>query len=318
MDSGTPRKPRQSDRRIAIRVGAGGADTHLNLEPAEKLVAALAKGGKCKVIETPEVDEMSTRTFVFALLAVLLLVGSAWQPSAAVAGEGTGRLTFSKDVLPILQKNCQSCHRPGQIGPMSLLTYKEARPWSKAIKAAVVLKKMPPWLADPQYGHFNDDRSLKPSEIETLVAWADGGGVEGDPKDGPVPVQWPADGWQIRPEVVVDLPPYPVPARGVKEWEQLAIPAPFKEDTWVTSVEILPGQPSVVHHFCFNFEGHKPTTAYNVYEWMEVPRDTDGVSKNRNRGVDTKEGIVLQRKVGSTEEKRFPGVQSIRGGNEFC
>jgi hypothetical protein len=98
----------------------------------------------------------------------------------------------------------------------------------------------------------------------------------------------------------------------------LAIPSPFKEDTWVTSVEILPGQPSVVHHYCFNFEKHKPTTLYNVYEWMEVPRDADGVGKNRSRGVDTKEGIVLRRPVGSTEEMRFPGRQTIRGGNEFC
>jgi len=262
---------------------------------------------------------MSIRTLVFGLLAVVLLLAAVERPVAAIANEEPGRVvTFYKDVLPILQKNCQSCHRPGQIGPMSLLTYKEARPWTKAIKAAVVLKKMPPWLADPQYGHFNNDRSLKPAEIETLVAWADNGALEGDPKDGPAPIEWPADAWQIRPDVVVDLPLYSVPARGVKEWEQLAIPAPFKEDTWVTSVEILPGQPSVVHHLCFNFEKHKPTTAYNVYEWMEVPRDADGVSKNRNRGVDTKEGIVIRREVGSTEEKRYPGVQTIRGGNEFC
>src|SRR5436190_1422349 len=189
---------------------------------------------------------MTTRISVFGLAAVVfLLCAAGWPAAAEVNQESGGVVTFYKDVLPILQKNCQSCHRPGQIGPMSLMSHKEARPWAKAIKAAVLSKKMPPWFADPQYGHFNNDRSLKP-------------------------------------------------------------------------VEILPGQPSVVHHFCFNFEKHKPTTEYNVYEWMEVPRDDDGVSKNRSRGVDTKEGIVIRREVGRTEETRRQGIQTIRGGNEFC
>jgi mono/diheme cytochrome c family protein len=255
---------------------------------------------------------------VFVLLFLFLVVTLASKQASQASQASAGAVTFYKNVLPILQKNCQSCHRPGQIGPMPLLTYKEARPWTKAIKEAVLLKKMPPWFADPKYGHFNNDRSLKPAEIETLVAWTDGGAAEGDPKDAPAPVQWPADGWQIQPDAIVEVPPYPVPAHGVKEWEQLAIPSPFKEDTWVTSVEILPGQPSVVHHYCFNFEKHKPTTLYNVYEWMEVPRDEDGVSKNRSRGVDTKEGIVLRREVGSTKEARHQGRQTIRGGNEFC
>jgi hypothetical protein len=254
---------------------------------------------------------MSTTISVSRLAFIVVLLAIVGRPATAA-------VTFSKDVLPILQKNCQSCHRPGQIGPMSLLSYKDARPWTKAIKAAVLTKKMPPWFADPQYGHFNNDRSLKPAEIETLIAWADGGALEGDPKDAPAPIQWPDEGWQIQPEVIVELPVYKVPGRGVKEWEQLAIPAPFKEDTWVTSVEIFPGQPSVVHHYCFNFEKHKPTTLYNVYEWMEVPRDEDGVSRNRTRGVDTKEGVVIRRAVGSTEETRHEGRQTIRGGNEFC
>jgi hypothetical protein len=262
---------------------------------------------------------MSSRVSIFGLAAIALLLGTLGRSATAVAKEESDRgLTFYKDVVPILQKNCQTCHRPGQIAPMSLLTYKEARPWAKAMKAAVVGRKMPPWFADPKYGHFNNDRSLKPAEIETIVGWVDHGAAEGDAKDAPPPVQWPDEGWQIKPAVVVDLPAYKVPATGVKEWEQLAIPAPFKEDTWVTSVEISPGQPAVVHHYCFNFEKHKPTTVYNVYEWMEVPRDEDGVAKNHNRGADTKEGIVLRRAVGSTVETRQPGRQTIRGGNQFC
>jgi hypothetical protein len=104
---------------------------------------------------------MSIRISVVGSAAVLLLLGTA--VSQGFAAEPDGAVTFNKDVLPIVQKNCQSCHRPGQIGPMSLLSYKEARPWAKAIKEAVRTKKMPPWYADPQYGHFNNDRSLKPT-----------------------------------------------------------------------------------------------------------------------------------------------------------
>jgi len=83
--------------------------------------------------------------------------------------------TFNEDVLPILQKNCQSCHRPGQIAPMPFLSYDSTRPWAKAIKAAVVVRKMPPWPAYSQVGHFTNDRSLKQSDIDTLVKWANSG-----------------------------------------------------------------------------------------------------------------------------------------------
>src|SRR3954469_18627403 len=108
----------------------------------------------------------------------LQLLSAALAASAAMAAPA--QVTFNKDVLPILQNRCQGCHRPGEIGPMSFLSYKETRPWAKAIRAAVVSKKMPPWFADPQYGHFANDRSMSKQEIETLTAWADNGAVEGN------------------------------------------------------------------------------------------------------------------------------------------
>ncbi len=89
-------------------------------------------------------------------------------------------VTFHKDVEPILQKNCQECHRPGEIAPMSLLTYQQVRPYAKAIKADVLQKKMPPWPADPHYAKFANDRSLTPAEIETLSKWVDTGAKEGE------------------------------------------------------------------------------------------------------------------------------------------
>src|SRR5208282_3157401 len=111
--------------------------------------------------------------------------------SVALAGEsGATKVTFNKDVLPILEKNCQTCHRPGEIGPMPLLTYEGVRPWAKSIKEAVLTKKMPPWFADPRYGHFMDDRRMTDAEVHTLAAWVDAGAPEGDAKDKPGPRQF--------------------------------------------------------------------------------------------------------------------------------
>src|ERR1700704_5382740 len=104
-------------------------------------------------------------------------------------------VTFHKDVEPILQRNCQSCHRPGQPGPMSFLTFQGTRPWAKAMKAAVTTRKMPPWFADPQFGHFVNDRSLRQTDIDTIAKWADSGAPEGNPADAPPAMKWPADGW---------------------------------------------------------------------------------------------------------------------------
>jgi hypothetical protein len=254
-------------------------------------------------------------------IVVLLVLAPLWVAAPTASQDSARAVTFHTDVLPVLQRNCQSCHRPGQIGPFSMMTYKDTRPWARAIKQAVASRAMPPWFANPRYGHFNNDRSLKQAEIDTIVGWVDGGAPEGDPGDAPPPVEWPEGGWQIKPDVSFDLPPYPVPARGIREWERIAFPAPFKEDTWVTSVEILPGVPAVVHHMCFGFQKHRPTTPYNLFEWMEVPRDEDGVMKTRDgttRGP--REGIVVTRQPGSTEEQRRPGRALLvhDGTNEFC
>src|SRR5215469_5160176 len=115
---------------------------------------------------------------------------------AMAATNETAAVTFNKQVLPVLQKRCQECHRPGEAAPFSMLTYKDTRPWAKAMKEAVLSKKMPPWFADPAYGHFSNDRRLTAEEIQTLAAWADGGAAEGDPKDAPPPLQF-TEGWTI-------------------------------------------------------------------------------------------------------------------------
>src|SRR3989442_15989409 len=188
-------------------------------------------------------------------------------------------VTFNKDVLPILQKNCQSCHRPGEIAPMALLGYKEARPWAKAMKAAVASRKMPPWFADPQYGHFTNDRSLKQGDIDTILKWVDGGALEGDAKDAPRPVEWPPEGWVIRPDVIVRGPTFDVPAHpknDVVEWMWVAVPTGFTKDTWVTAIQIRPEHPSVTHHMCLAFKPHTPDVKYFEPVWQDNAHDEEG------------------------------------------
>jgi Fe-S-cluster-containing hydrogenase component 2 len=130
-------------------------------------------------------------------------LAAAWTFAGLVFAADTPAVTFNKDVLPILQKNCQGCHRPGQIAPMSFLTYESTRPWAKSMKTAVVTKKMPPWFSDPAVGHFLNDRSLKSEDLEKISRWADAGAPLGDAKYAAKPIEWPNVGWLIQPDVVV-------------------------------------------------------------------------------------------------------------------
>ncbi len=158
-------------------------------------------------------------------------------------------VTFSKDVAPIFQKHCQECHRAGEIAPMPLTTYAQTRPWAKAIRSAVLSRKMPPWFADPHYGHFSNDISLSQKEIDTLVAWVDNGASEGDARDLPKPVTF-QEGWTIgKPDVIVQLPKeLPVPAQGTLDILYVVVPGNFKEDRWIQAAEVRPGNRSLVHH----------------------------------------------------------------------
>src|SRR5262245_60342762 len=104
--------------------------------------------------------------------------------------------TFTKDIAPILHKKCVSCHRPGEVAPMSLLTYEDARPWVRSIKAKVAARQMPPWFADPTYGSFANDPRLSDAEISTIGRWVDAGAPLGDPKAMPKPPQF-TEGWQL-------------------------------------------------------------------------------------------------------------------------
>jgi hypothetical protein len=160
-------------------------------------------------------------------------------------------VTFYRDVLPIFQDSCQVCHRPGQIGSFSMLRYDETRPYARAIKRRVLKREMPPWFADPAVGHFANDPSLPPEQIEKIVRWVDSGAQAGNPKDAPAPVAWSDGGWTIAPDMVVKGPEYLVPKSGVLDWMYMAMPMNFERDTWVTSMEMRPGKDaSITHHYC--------------------------------------------------------------------
>jgi len=193
--------------------------------------------------------------------------------------------TYYRDVVPVLQQNCQTCHRPGEAAPMTFMSYDETRPWAKAIKAAVATKKMPPWFADPHYGKFSNDRTLAQSDIDTLTKWADSGAPAGDPKDAPQPVAF-VQGWRInKPDVVFAMPtPFNVPASGTIDYQYIIIPTGFTEDKYVQIAEARPGDPSVVHHIiAFIREPGNPWLRDQKPGVPLVPREAQREAEARQR-----------------------------------
>jgi hypothetical protein len=186
--------------------------------------------------------------FLVLALGALIFAGT---PSGikALPPQSAATPTFSRDVAPILYRNCVNCHRPGAIGPMSLLTYEQARPYARSIRARIELETMPPWHAAAPAGTFVNERGLAPAEKETIVRWVNDGAPEGDRKDLPAAPVFP-EGWTIgTPDAVVTMPrPFNVPASGEINYQYFAVPTNFTEDKWVQAIEIRPGEPSVVHH----------------------------------------------------------------------
>ena len=192
------------------------------------------------------------RTCLTVLLGTLvgasLLAQTPQRERVSVGNTGVGAITFHKDVLPILQRHCQACHRPGEIAPMSLLTFEQARPWARAIKTAVVARQMPPWFADPGYGHFANERRLSAHEIDIVSGWVDGGAPAGDERDAPPPLTFET-GWNITPDIVIEMPkPFELPATGTINYKYIVVKGQFTEDLWVTAAEMRPGNSKVLHH----------------------------------------------------------------------
>jgi peroxiredoxin len=163
--------------------------------------------------------------------------------------EKRGSITYSKHIAPVLQKNCVECHHPGEIAPFSLTSYEETVGWTETIREVVEQGRMPPWHADPRYGHFSNDRRLPAADKKLILEWIENGAPGGDPRDLPKPAEY-VEGWRIpRPDVVITLPKeFKVPAEGTVPYQYFVVNPGFTEDKWVKAAEVRPQCRAVVHH----------------------------------------------------------------------
>ncbi len=166
-------------------------------------------------------------------------------------------VTYATDVAPIFFQHCTGCHHPNDIAPMSLMTYQDARPWAASIREAVVSRTMPPWHADPRYGHFSNDMRLSATEVETIRLWAVQGAKQGDPLKTPTAPVY-TDGWKIgAPDAIIDIgQTQVVTPSGPDEYLYYTVPTHFAEDRWIQAAELRPGNRRVVHH---------------AHVWVETP-----------------------------------------------
>ena len=183
-------------------------------------------------------------------------IAGAQGTQATTGTTGKDQVTFTKDIAPILQRSCQNCHRPNSMAPMSLLTYQDARPWSRSIKEKVVKRNMPPWFVDRSVGihEFKDDPSLTDQEIATIAAWVDAGAPEGNRADMPPPRQFEdSDKWHIgKPDLIVSMPvAYTVKPQASDWWGNFNVDSGLTEDRYIKAIETKPGPgggAKVVHH----------------------------------------------------------------------
>jgi hypothetical protein len=223
---------------------------------------------------------------------LLVALSATWLGSLVFAGgqktvPSVSAPTYTKDVAPILFKNCTSCHRPGEIAPMSLLTYDDVRPHAKDIRDEVGEGHMPPWHADAPKGTFLNERGLTDEEKRTLIQWVADGAPRGDPKDLPPTPSYP-EGWVIgKPDVVFEMEEaYTVPAEGVIEYEYFYIPTNFTEPKWIQAIELRPGNREVVHHALAFYRAtpdlkRPPVLQPNRDQMVMPPRSQQGLRPQR-------------------------------------
>ena len=218
---------------------------------------------------------MTKRSVRIGIGLAAALAAAAPALAGAQSAAGGAEVTFTKDIVPILQRSCQVCHRQGEMAPMSLVTYQEVRPWARSIRNRVVNREMPPWHIDKNIGlqSFKDDPSLSDEEIAMVAAWVDNGAPRGDAADMPPPVDFPdASEWQIgEPDLVVRYPTYAMPAEGPDLFGALYTDLDLDEDRYIRAIQTRPADdPSrrVVHH-ALSFAVHPDE------EQMRVAGDDD-------------------------------------------
>lgn len=250
-----------------------------------------------------------------ALLLSLPLAGAVATQQPASEGAAVEAPTFTKDVAPIFIEHCAACHRPGQMAPMSLLTYDSARPWARSIQRQVTSRIMPPWGADPKIGTFANDPSLSADEIRTITRWVAAGAPRGE---GTAPSPPPAaDSWQIpEPDLVLSIPtPISIPATGEMDYQYIEIPTGLHEDRWIEAIEIRPTNRKAVHHaLAFVKVPNLPTPP-------PVPRG-DGTSCNEDfcgdiEQHDARMGPILAASAVGTNPEIYPDgtAKLLRAGS---
>jgi hypothetical protein len=243
---------------------------------------------------------------VFRLIALVVIVmGTAATPplaSAQTPAAGNATPTFTKDVAPIFQEKCQACHRPGNIGPMSLVTYEETRPWLRSIKTRVATREMPPWHLDKGVGiqKFINDASLSDAQIDTIVRWIDGGAPRGDAKDMPPAKQWPAgerfflEDVLGPPDLVVKAKPFTMRGQAPDVHFEAEVEIPLIDPRWVRASET---KPSVV--------GRR--IAHHASTYIIRPSTPEAVAaeKAARAGQPGADVVIDQRRAGSAGEREF-------------
>jgi len=262
---------------------------------------------------------MSTESVVRLTTVVILGMGSAALPQSAssqTSAVGSPPVTFARDVAPIFQEKCQVCHRPGNIGPMSLVTYEEVRPWVRSIKPRVASRDMPPWHVDQGVGiqKFINDRSLSDAQIDTIVRWIDAGAPGGDMKDMPPPKQWPSgDRFSLEdvlgpPDLVIRAKPFTMPAHSSDIHFETDVPIPLTEPRWVRASETKP-----------SLRGRR--IAHHADTFLTRPETPEAIAAERaaRAGQPGADVVIDQRRTGSSGEKveYFTEWAQGKGGEVF-
>jgi hypothetical protein len=241
--------------------------------------------------------------------AILVLSGLLFAAISALGQASVGHSTFYRDIVPILQDHCQSCHRPGEVAPMPLVTYEQTRPWAPAIAKAVQSKMMPPWFADPRFGHFLNDPSLTELQVETVLAWVKAGTPAGSPRDAPAPRQWD-QGWNIaRPDVVLQMPqPVNIPPHGDVEYTYEIVSTHFSRDQWVQMAQVHPSAPQYVHHAVVYIRPPDSTWLRHAPLGIPFTASTLSDSQDRRDAHGTTSDLLLVYAPGSSADRWPDGM----------
>jgi hypothetical protein len=237
-----------------------------------------------------------------AASVTLLVTGS----TMSAQGQGASP-TFTKDVLPIVQRSCQQCHRPGTGAPMSLMTYQDVRPWVRSIRTKVSKREMPPWHIDRSIGEYLEDPSLSDAEIATIVSWIDAGSPQGNPADAPPPRQFSdVDAWTYgEPDLIVRMEKgFRIPAAGPDFTPDEIVDPGLTEDRYVKWVQIIPDAKRAVHH---------------SHVYVQAPEDADTSALGLGMGSNTGSEVDLIEYGTGNDADIFPDgtTKIIKAGSKF-